>query len=74
MNEMLNGHPIWCINAFIMHTNLLVKLCGELELKHGLKSSHNMSNVEKSGIFIYFLTLDLSNRYDEVWFQRYGYD
>lgn len=49
-----------------MHTNLLVKLCGELELKHGLKSSHNMSNVEKSGIFIYFLTLDLSNRYDEV--------
>nr|GEW52782.1 putative nuclease HARBI1 [Tanacetum cinerariifolium] len=62
MKEVLNGNPIRCVNAFRMHPNVFSKLCGELESSYGLKSSDKMTAVEKLGIFVYTLTLGVSNR------------
>lgn len=72
MNEVLNGNPIRCVNAFRMHPNVFMKLCGELEAKYGLKSSDRISVVEKLGIFVYTLALGVSNRDVGERFQRSG--
>ncbi|KAL4572326.1 hypothetical protein LXL04_019098 [Taraxacum kok-saghyz] len=72
MDEVLNGSPIRSVNAFRMHPNVFLKLCRELELKYGLKSSKNMSSVEKLGIFVYILAVGLSNRDVRKRFQRSG--
>jgi hypothetical protein len=39
MNEVLNGSLIRPVNAFRMHPNVFLKLCGERESSYGLKSS-----------------------------------
>ena len=62
MNEVLNGHHICSVNAFRMHSHVFLKLCGELESRHGLKSSDRMTVVEKVGIFVYTLALGVLNR------------
>lgn len=72
MNEVLKRNPIRCVNAFRMHPNVFMKLCGELESKYGLKSSNKMSVVEKLGVFLYTLALGLSNRDVGERFQRSG--
>ncbi|KAL4587897.1 hypothetical protein LXL04_000773 [Taraxacum kok-saghyz] len=72
MDEVLNGSPIRSVNAFRMHPNVFLQLCRELELKYGLKSSKNMSSVEKLGIFVYILAVGLSNRDVGERFQRSG--
>ena len=45
-----------------MHSHVFLKLCGELESRHGLKSSDRMTVVEKVGIFVYTLALGVLNR------------
>ncbi|XP_071718684.1 uncharacterized protein [Rutidosis leptorrhynchoides] len=70
--EVLNGHPIRCVNAFRMHPDLFRKLCGELETNYGLQSSDKMSTFEMVGIFMYTLALGLSNRDVMERFQRSG--
>ena len=72
MNEILNGNPIRCVNAFRMHPTVFNNLCGELESKYGLKSSDKMSIVEKLGVFIYILAVGVSNRDVGERFQRSG--
>ena len=72
MNEVLNGNPIRSVNAFRMHPNVFLKLCGELESSYGLKSSDKMMVVEKLGIFVYTLALGVSNRDVGDHFQRSG--
>ena len=72
MNEVLNGNPIRSVNAFRMHPNVFLKLCGELESSYGLKSSDKMMVVEKLGIFVYTLALGVSNRDVGERFQRSG--
>ncbi|PWA92317.1 hypothetical protein CTI12_AA079800 [Artemisia annua] len=72
MNEVLNGHPIRSVNAFRMHPNVFLKLCGELESSYGLKSSDKIMVVEKLGIFVYTLALGVSNRDVGERFQRSG--
>ncbi|PWA34356.1 hypothetical protein CTI12_AA619930 [Artemisia annua] len=72
MNEVLNGHHIRSVNAFRMHSHVFLKLCGELESRHGLKPSDRMTVVEKVGIFVYTLALGLSNRDVSERFQRSG--
>ncbi|GKE18512.1 putative nuclease HARBI1 [Tanacetum coccineum] len=72
MNEILNGNPIRCVNAFRMHPDVFMKLCGELEAKYGLKSSDRISVVEKLGIFVYTLALGVSNRDVGERFQHSG--
>ncbi|PWA98188.1 nuclease HARBI1 [Artemisia annua] len=72
MNEVLNGNPIGCVNAFRIHSNVFMKLCGELEAKYGLKSSDRISVVENLGIFVYTLALGVSNRNVGERFQRSG--
>lgn len=72
IDEVLNGNPIRCVNAFRMHPHVFLKLCKELELTYGLKSSDRMSVVEKLGIFIYTLALGVSNRDVGERFQRSG--
>ncbi|KAL2943745.1 Argininosuccinate synthase [Bienertia sinuspersici] len=72
MLEMLNGHPIRCVNAFRMQPQLLMKLCNDLSSKYGLKASCNMSVHEKVGIFLYTLAQGVSNRTLGERFQRSG--
>ncbi|GKC05168.1 putative nuclease HARBI1 [Tanacetum coccineum] len=72
MDEVLNGNPIRSVNAFRMHSNVFLKLCGELESTYGLKASDRMTVVEKLGIFIYTLALGVSNRDVSKRFQRSG--
>ncbi|GJZ52006.1 putative nuclease HARBI1 [Tanacetum coccineum] len=72
MNEVLNGNPIRCVNAFRMHPTVFNNLCGELETKYGLKSSDRMSVVEKLGVFVYILAVGVSNRDAGERFQRSG--
>ena len=72
MNEVLNGHHIRSVNAFRMHSHVFLKLCGELESRHGLKSSDKMTVIEKVGIFVYTLALGVSNRDVSERFQRSG--
>ncbi|GJR77206.1 hypothetical protein Tco_0089571 [Tanacetum coccineum] len=40
----------------------ILKLCGKLESGYGLKSSDKMTAIEKLGIFVYTLALEVSNR------------
>nr|GEY12233.1 hypothetical protein [Tanacetum cinerariifolium] len=70
IKEVLSGNPILCVNAFRMHPNVFLKLCGELESSYGLKSSDKMLAVEKLGIFVYTLALGVSNRDVGERFQR----
>ncbi|XP_071699252.1 uncharacterized protein [Rutidosis leptorrhynchoides] len=70
--EVLNGHPIRSVNAFRMHPDLFIKLCGELETNYGLQSTEKMSTFEMVGIFMYTLALGLSNRDVMERFQRSG--
>ncbi|XP_071694846.1 uncharacterized protein [Rutidosis leptorrhynchoides] len=70
--EVLNGHPIRSVNAFRMHPDLFIKLCGELETNYGLQSTDKMSTFEMVGIFMYTLALGLSNRDVMERFQRSG--
>ncbi|GJT72699.1 putative nuclease HARBI1 [Tanacetum coccineum] len=72
MDEVLNGNPIRSVNAFRMHSNMFLKLCGELESTYILKASDRMTVVEKLGIFIYTLALGVSNRDVSERFQRSG--
>nr|GEV05611.1 NAC domain-containing protein 78-like [Tanacetum cinerariifolium] len=72
MDEVLNGNPIRSVNAFRMHSNMFLKLCGELESNYGLKASDRMTVVEKLGIFVYTLALGVSNRDVSERFQRSG--
>jgi len=72
MNEILNGHPIRCVNAFRMEPNLFTKLCEDLQSKYGLQPSKKMTVVEKVGIFVYTLAMGASNRDVGERFQRSG--
>ncbi|XP_019158198.1 PREDICTED: uncharacterized protein LOC109154913, partial [Ipomoea nil] len=72
MKEVLNGHPIRCVNAFRMDSDLFKQLCEDLYSKYGLQSTRNMSYVEKVGIFIYTLAMGASNRDVGERFQRSG--
>ncbi|GJV71596.1 copia protein [Tanacetum coccineum] len=72
MNEILNGNPIRCVNAFRMHSTVFINLCEELESKYGLKSSDRMSVVEKLRVFIYILAVGVSNKDVGERFQRLG--
>ncbi|XP_031108447.1 uncharacterized protein LOC116012916, partial [Ipomoea triloba] len=72
MREVLNGHPIRCVNAFRMDSALFKQLCEDLYSKYELRSTRNMSIVEKVGIFIYTLAMGASNRDVGERFQRSG--
>ena len=72
MTEVLNGHPIRCVNAFQMESSLFMRLCEELSLKYGLKESNRMSTIEKVGIFVYIIALGISNKDACERFQRSG--
>ncbi|XP_020270930.1 uncharacterized protein LOC109846115 [Asparagus officinalis] len=72
MREILNGHPIRCVNAFRMESRVFLLLCEELQSKYGLTPSRNMTVVEKVGIFVYTIALGLSNRDVGERFQRSG--
>ena len=43
MREILNGHPIRCINAFCMSASLFRQLCEDLKNNYGLKSNDRIS-------------------------------
>ena len=70
IKEVLNGHPIRCVNAFRMQPQLFMRLCEDLSSKYGLKASCNMSVHEKVGIFLYALAQGVSNRLLGERFQR----
>ncbi|CAH9131108.1 unnamed protein product [Cuscuta epithymum] len=72
MQEVLNGHPIRCVNAFRMSPDLFARLCKDLQSKYDLTSSDKITIEEKVGIFIYTLALGLSNRDVAERFQRSG--
>ncbi|KAJ9560157.1 hypothetical protein OSB04_005317 [Centaurea solstitialis] len=72
MEEILNGHPIRCVNAFRMSASLFMQLCKELQQKYGLMPSRKISVQEKVGIFLYTLALGLSNRDVSERFQHSG--
>ncbi|XP_021733156.1 uncharacterized protein LOC110699977 [Chenopodium quinoa] len=72
IREVLNGHPIRCVNAFRMEPRLLLRLCNDLSSKYGLKASGNMSIVEKVCILLYALAQGVSNRVLCERFQRSG--
>ncbi|KAJ9546864.1 hypothetical protein OSB04_019407 [Centaurea solstitialis] len=50
MEEILNGHPIRCVNAFRMSASLFMQLCKELQQKYGLMPSRKISMQEKVGV------------------------
>ncbi|KAJ9565357.1 hypothetical protein OSB04_001323 [Centaurea solstitialis] len=50
MEEILNGHPIRCVNAFRMSASLFMQLCKELQQKYGLMPSRKISVQEKDCI------------------------
>jgi DNA-binding NarL/FixJ family response regulator len=70
INEILNGHPIRCVNAFRMSASMFTQLCEDLHKNYGLTSTDRMSVKEKVGIFLYTLSLGLSNRDVAERFQR----
>ena len=70
MREVLAGHPIRCVNTFTMEPHLFVKLCEELSVKYGLKSSRQTSIIEKVGIFLYIVATSVSNKVVMERFQR----
>ena len=72
MREVLTGHPIRCVNAFRMELHLFSRLCEELSIKYGLKSSQKTSIIEKVGIFLYTVATGVSNRIVMERFQRSG--
>ena len=72
MKEVLNGHPIRCVNAFRMEPCVFMRLCEELSMKYGLQESDKMSVIEKVGIFVYTIALGISNRDVCERFQRSG--
>lgn len=72
MRDVLNGHYIRSINAFRMESSVFKQLCEELQVKYGLKPSKKMSTIEKVGIFVYTLSLGISNREVAERFQRSG--
>jgi len=39
MDEILNGHPIQCVNAFGMEPSLFMQLCEDLRSEYGLQPS-----------------------------------
>ena len=72
IKELINGHPIRCVNALRMEPDLFVRLSKELYSKYGLRPSNRMSIFEKVGIFLYTLALGVSNRVVGERFQRSG--
>ena len=72
MRELLTGHHIRCVNAFRTEPHLFLKLCEELSVRYGLKSSRKMSIIEKFGIFLYTMATGVSNRVLMEHFQRSG--
>lgn len=72
MKEVINGHPIRCVNAFRMEPQLFLRLCKDLSLNYGLKASSNMPIFEKVGIFLYAIAQGASNRVLGERFQRSG--
>ncbi|XP_048500982.2 uncharacterized protein LOC125497624 [Beta vulgaris subsp. vulgaris] len=72
MKEVINGHPIRCVNAFRMEPQLFLRLCKDLSLHYGLKASGNMPIFEKIGIFLYAIAQGASNRVLGERFQRSG--
>lgn len=53
VQEILNGHPVRCLNAFRMEQNLFNQLCEDLQSKYGLEASKRMSVQQKVAIFLY---------------------
>ncbi|XP_024636687.1 protein ALP1-like isoform X1 [Medicago truncatula] len=72
MNEILNGHPVRCMNAFRMDPTLFKQLCEDLQSKYGLQPSKRMTVEEKVGIFVYTLAMGASNRDVRERFQHSG--
>jgi len=72
MREVLANHPIQCVNAFRMEPHLFMKLCEELSIKYGLKSSRQTSIIEKVRISLYIVATGVSNRVVMEHFQRSG--
>ncbi|XP_074318297.1 protein ANTAGONIST OF LIKE HETEROCHROMATIN PROTEIN 1-like [Silene latifolia] len=72
MQEVLNGHPIRCVNAFRMESSVFKQLCQDLQLNYESRGSNKMSVIEKVGVFIYIMALGVSNRDVCERFQRSG--
>lgn len=72
VQEILNGHPVRCLNAFRMEQNLFNQLCEDLQSKYGLEASKRMSVQQKVAIFLYILARGASNRDARERFQHSG--
>jgi len=72
IKELINGHPIRCVNALRMEPDLFIRMSHKLHTKYGLQPSNRMSIFEKVGIFLYTLALGVSNRVVGERFQRSG--
>lgn len=72
MNDILNGHPIRCMNSFRMDPTLFTQLCEDLQSKYGLQPSKRMTVVYKVGIVVYTLVMGASDRDVRERFQHYG--
>lgn len=72
LNDIMKGHETRCLNMFRMKKDALILLCKELESKHNLVSSRNMSILEKVCICLYILAHGASNRHAQERFQHSG--
>ncbi|WCJ24610.1 hypothetical protein M5689_006555 [Euphorbia peplus] len=72
LNDIMEGHETRCLDMFRIKKDTLLLLCEELQVKHNLKTSRNMSILEKVCICLYILAQGASNRHAQERFQHSG--
>ncbi|XP_024046603.1 putative nuclease HARBI1 [Citrus clementina] len=70
--EIRGGNVSRCFNMFRMNSDVLLRLCTDLEDNYGLKSSRRTCGAEMLGMFLYILGQSVRNRSTMERFQHSG--